>query len=114
MPELPEVETVRTTLAPALIGRRLERVDILDTRLVRPFEPLAVAGELEGERIDAVERRGKYLIFWFESGRVLLIHLRMTGSLRHAPRGELPDDTHRRAGVRVDDGSDVAYRDVRR
>ena len=114
MPELPEVETVRTTLAPALTGRRLERVDILDTRLVRPFEPLAVAGELEGERIEAVERRGKYLIFRFESDRSLLIHLRMTGSLRHAPRGSLADDPYRRAVVRLDDGSDVAYRDVRR
>jgi formamidopyrimidine-DNA glycosylase len=114
MPELPEVETVRTTLAPALTGRRFERVKILDTRLVRPFEPLAVAGELEGERIEGVERRGKYLIFRFESGRSLLIHLRMTGSLRHGPGGSLADDPYRRAVVRLDDGSDVAYRDVRR
>src|SRR5213080_346384 len=114
MPELPEVETVRTTLAPALTGRRLERVEILDTRLVRPFEPLAVAGELEGERIEGVERRGKYLIVRFASGRSLLIHLRMTGSLRHGPAGSLEDDPYRRAVVRLDDGSDVAYRDVRR
>src|SRR5438105_560055 len=114
MPELPEVETVRATLAPVLTGRRLDRVDILDTRLVRPFEPLAVAGELEGERIEAVERRGKYLVFRFESGRSLLIHLRMTGSLRHARAGSLADDPHRRAVVRLDDGSDVAYRDSRR
>jgi formamidopyrimidine-DNA glycosylase len=114
MPELPEVETVRTTLAPVLTGRRLERVSILDTRLVRPFEPVAVAAELEGERIEAVERRGKYLIFRFESGRSLLIHLRMTGSLRHAPGGSLADDPYRRAVVSLDDGSDVAYRDVRR
>jgi formamidopyrimidine-DNA glycosylase len=114
MPELPEVETVRGKLAPLLTGRRLDRVDILDTRLVRPFEPLAVAAELEGERIATVERRGKYLVFRFESGRSLLIHLRMTGSLRHAPGGSLADDPYRRAVVRLDDGSDVAYRDVRR
>jgi formamidopyrimidine-DNA glycosylase len=38
----------------------------------------------------------------------------MTGSLRHAPQGELPDDPHRRAVIKLDDGSDVAYRDVRR
>ena len=43
-----------------------------------------------------------------------MIHLRMTGSLRHASDGTLPDDPHRRAVVRLDDGSDVAYRDVRR
>ena len=114
MPELPEVESVRRQLEPALVGRRFERVEIADPRLVRPFEPAEVAAELEGERVAAVERRGKYLIVRFESGRVLLIHLRMTGSLLCAPRGSLSDDPHRRAVVMLDNGSDVAYRDVRR
>jgi formamidopyrimidine-DNA glycosylase len=114
VPELPEVETVRARLEPALAGRRFEHVEILDPRLVRPYEPEAVAAELEGERVASVERRGKYLIVRFESGRVLLAHLRMTGSFRVAPRGSLEDDPHRRAVVRLDDGSDVAYRDVRR
>jgi formamidopyrimidine-DNA glycosylase len=114
VPELPEVETVRIGLEPALLGRRLERVEILDPRLTRPFDPRAVAAELEGERVEALERRGKYLVVRFDSGRALLIHLRMTGSLRHAPRGGLRDDPYRRAVVRLDDGSDVAYRDVRR
>jgi formamidopyrimidine-DNA glycosylase len=118
MPELPEVETVRAHIAPVLEGRRFERVEIADPRLVRPYEPAEVAAELEGERVHAVERRGKYLIVRFESGRSLLIHLRMTGSLRHVRGGpdreEPPDDPHRRAVVRLDNGSDVAYRDVRR
>jgi formamidopyrimidine-DNA glycosylase len=114
MPELPEVETIRQQLEPRLVGRRLDRVEIHDPRLVRPFDPVAVAAELEGERVSALERRGKYLIVRFESGRALLIHLRMTGSLRHAPNGTLADDPHRRAVVKLDDGTDVAYRDVRR
>jgi formamidopyrimidine-DNA glycosylase len=114
VPELPEVETVRAQLERVLVGRRLERVEILDSRLTRPFDPAVVAVELEGERIAAVDRRGKYLVVRFDSGRVLLIHLRMTGSLRHAPAGTLENDPHRRAVVRLDDGSDVAYRDVRR
>jgi formamidopyrimidine-DNA glycosylase len=114
MPELPEVETTRLALEPHVVGRTFERVEILDPRLVRPFEPLAVVAELEGERVAALERRGKYLIVRFESGRVLLIHLRMTGSLRHAAAGELGDDPYRRAVVTLDDGSEVAYRDVRR
>jgi formamidopyrimidine-DNA glycosylase len=114
MPELPEVETIRLALEPHVVGRTFEHVEISDPRLVRPFEPLAVAAELEGERVAALERRGKYLVVRFESGRVLLIHLRMTGSLRHARRGQLGDDPHRRAVVNLDDGSDVAYRDVRR
>jgi formamidopyrimidine-DNA glycosylase len=114
VPELPEVETVRLRLAPVLEGRRLERVEIADARLTRPFDPDEVARELEGERVAMLDRRGKYLIVRFESGRALLIHLRMTGSLRHAPAGTLAEDPYRRATVRLDDGSDVTYRDVRR
>jgi formamidopyrimidine-DNA glycosylase len=114
VPELPEVESVRRQLEPALVGRRFERVGIDDPRLVRPYEPAEVAVELEGERVQAVGRRGKYLVVRFESGRVLLIHLRMTGSLLHTQGDVLPDDPHRRAVVTLDDGSEVAYRDVRR
>jgi formamidopyrimidine-DNA glycosylase len=114
VPELPEVETVRRQLEPVLVGRQFERVEIDDPRLVRPFEPAAVAAEREGERVAELDRRGKYLIFRFESGRVLLVHLRMTGSFRHRRNGAGEDDPHRRAVVRLDDGSDVAYRDVRR
>jgi formamidopyrimidine-DNA glycosylase len=114
MPELPEVETVRARLAPALVGRRFARVDIHDPRLTRPFDPAAVAAALEGERVSEVERRGKYLVVGFESGRSLLIHLRMTGSIRHAEPGTIADDPYRRAVVKLDDGSDVMYRDVRR
>jgi formamidopyrimidine-DNA glycosylase len=115
VPELPEVETVRAQLEPKLAGRRLERVEIHDPRLTRPDDPAVVAAALEGERVAALGRRGKYLVVEFESGRVLLIHLRMTGQLLHVNGGPLPaGDTHRRAVVRLDDGSDVIYRDVRR
>jgi formamidopyrimidine-DNA glycosylase len=114
VPELPEVESVRRQLAPLLEGRRFDQVEISDPRLTRPADPDEVARSLEGERIVTVSRRGKYLIVRFESGRALLIHLRMTGSLRHAPAGTLGDDPYRRAVVKLDDGSDVAYRDVRR
>jgi formamidopyrimidine-DNA glycosylase len=113
VPELPEVETVRASLEPELVGRRFDRVEIADARLTRPFDPDEVAAELQGEVVAAVERRGKYLVVRFRSGRTLLIHLRMTGSLRHHRSGT-EDDPYRRAVVRLDDGSDVSYRDVRR
>jgi formamidopyrimidine-DNA glycosylase len=89
MPELPEVETVRTSLEPKLVGRRLEEVEILDSRLTRPVDPAEVAAELTGEHVAAVGRRGKYLIVRFESGLVLLIHLRMTGTLAHSQNGSV-------------------------
>ena len=58
MPELPEVETVRTEIAPLLEGRRFEHVEIEDVRLTRPEDPHEVAAELVGERVERVERRG--------------------------------------------------------
>jgi formamidopyrimidine-DNA glycosylase len=114
VPELPEVESVREQLEPSLVGRRFDHVAVYDSRLVRPYEPDAVAAELEEERVAALERRGKYLVVRFESGRVLLIHLRMTGNLLHGERGSFDGLPHCRAVVALDDGSDVAYRDVRR
>lgn len=108
---------MRRRLEPVLVGRRFVDVVIDDARLTRPEDPVEVAAELIGERVAAVERRGKYLIVRFESGRVLLIHLRMTGNVLHWPpgrSGKLAPDPHRHAVVRLDDESDVAYRDVRR
>jgi formamidopyrimidine-DNA glycosylase len=114
MPELPEVESVRLRLAPVLEGRKLARVRVLDPRLTRPLDPDDVARELEGEQVAAVDRRGKYLIVRFESGRALLIHLRMTGSVLTGRAASTANDAYRRATITLDDGSDVIYRDVRR
>jgi formamidopyrimidine-DNA glycosylase len=114
MPELPEVETIRSRLAPVLMGRRFEAVQIFDPRLTRPEAPEAVAAALEGERVVAVRRRGKYLVVGFESGRHLLVHLRMTGNVLHPAPDEVLNDPHVRAVVTLDNGSDVVYRDVRR
>ena len=115
MPELPEVETVRRQITPVLVGARIAQATIFDPRLVRPFAPDLVAAEIEGERVTVVDRRGKYLIVRFESGRTLLVHLRMTGSFRTTAAGEaLDEDPHRRAVLKLDNGSDIAYRDVRR
>jgi len=114
VPELPEVETVRRRLAPLVEGRRFDEVEITDARLTRPHDPVDVARELAGERVALADRRGKYLILRFESGRALVIHLRMTGSVLHQARAELAPDAHRHAVVRLDDGTDLLYRDVRR
>src|SRR5918996_2028360 len=108
MPELPEVETIRAQLAPRLAGRSLVRVEILDPRLTRPIDLFEVAEELEGDRVVAVERRGKYLVLRLESGLALLVHLRMTGGFGFEPA------THERAVLELDDGTRLAYRDVRR
>jgi formamidopyrimidine-DNA glycosylase len=108
MPELPEVETVRASLEPLLTGRTFEQVEIRDGRLTRPLDPIVVAAELQGERVAAVERRGKYLLLRLESDRALVVHLRMTGSFR------AEETPHTRAVITLDDGTRIVYRDVRR
>jgi formamidopyrimidine-DNA glycosylase len=114
VPELPEVDTVRRQLEPSLVGSTIAAVEIDDHRLTRPYDPALVAAALTGRTVDELTRRGKYLVVRFVDGDVLLVHLRMTGSFRVAPRGALPVDPHRRAVLSMDNGSDVAYRDVRR
>jgi formamidopyrimidine-DNA glycosylase len=108
MPELPEVETIRAQLAPRLEGRVLSRVEILDPRLTRPHDLFEVVEELEGDRVVAVGRRGKYLVLRLESGLALLVHLRMTGSFG------FEQASHERAVLQLDDGTRLVYRDVRR
>jgi formamidopyrimidine-DNA glycosylase len=108
MPELPEVETYRARLEPRLLGRRFSRVRVDDPRLTMPLDPAEVEAELTGERVTAVERRGKYLVIRFESGLALVVHLRMTGGFPEIPA------THERATIDLDDGTGVSYRDVRR
>jgi formamidopyrimidine-DNA glycosylase len=114
VPELPEVETIRRRLAPVLEGATIEKAEIADPRLTRPVEPSLVADALVGETIVSLDRRGKYLLWRLASGRTLVVHLRMTGSFRHAPTGDLPDDAHRRATLALDTGDAIGYRDVRR
>lgn len=117
MPELPEVETVRRALAPVLVGRTLLHVEILDGRLVQPRDRHEVAAELTGEAVTAVARRGKHLLLRLEGGRVLVVHLRMTGAFLtgDAAGGEgAAPVPHLRALLALDDGARVAFRDVRR
>ena len=113
MPELPEVETVRTRLAPDVEGRTIVRARVDDIRLVRPELPESVAAALTGATIERVDRRGKYLLLRLASGETLAVHLRMTGNLLRRTAG---DEAPRfvRAELELDDGSLVAYTDIRR
>lgn len=80
MPELPEVEVIRLGIAPYLKGQTVKGVSIRATRLRWPI-PLHLAKTLREQPIQDISRRGKYLIFHFSSGW-LMIHLGMSGNLR--------------------------------
>ena len=81
MPELPEVETVRRGLAPAMEGARFEKVEARRGDLRWPL-PKDFVQRLEGQKVEGVGRRAKYLIVDLSSGDVLLMHLGMSGSFR--------------------------------
>ena len=101
MPELPEVETIRRHLAPHVEGRVLTRLEVLDERWCRPVAGAEVAAAVEGRRVEALARRGKYLIWELEDDVHLMVHLRMTGTLLLDPP-EPP--RHRRVRFGFDDG----------
>ena len=80
MPELPEVETVKNELLPYIVGHRITGITLFWDRLIRQPSVEEFRSHLLGQKITALSRRGKYLIFSLTS-RVLIIHLKMTGSL---------------------------------
>jgi len=90
MPELPEVETIRRRLAPALVGARVTSIEIRDPRWCAPLAPAELADAVAGRRLEALERRGKYLDWALEDEIHLLMHLRMTGALLLDPAAEMP------------------------
>src|ERR671935_232686 len=115
MPELPEVETIRRQLAPAVVGRVLERLEVLDARWCEPAAPAEVADAVRGRRIEALSRRGKYLIWELEDEVYVAMHLRMTGNLLIVPADDDMDDRpHLRARLVLDSGKRVLFMDVRR
>ena len=105
MPELPEVESVRRQLAPLVVGRSITE------GWGHPSPKFASAPHAAGARIEAVDRRGKYLLLGLHDDRELIVHLGMTGQLRLRP-GEL--DPYVRAWWALDDGRVLELRDVRR
>jgi formamidopyrimidine-DNA glycosylase len=116
MPELPEVETTRRGLAPHVEGRRVKAVTLRRADLRWPI-PDEITRQLPGQRINAVRRRAKYLLFDTAAGSALL-HLGMSGSLRVLPASTpLREHDHvdivLHGGARVGDGDGAAARVLR-
>ena len=111
MPELPEVETTRRGIAPHLIGQRVSRVIVRERRLRWPI-PEDLDVRLSGQRIEAVERRAKYLLIKAEVG-TLISHLGMSGNLRLVEAG-LPAAKHEHVDIELESGLALRYTDPRR
>jgi formamidopyrimidine-DNA glycosylase len=124
MPELPEVETVRRGLQPAMEGSKIVKAEARRKDLRFPFQKDFIA-RLEGQTVTGLGRRAKYLMADLTSGDVLLMHLGMSGSFRviegegvktpgqfHHPRNE--DRAHDHVVFHMSSGSAVIFNDPRR
>jgi formamidopyrimidine-DNA glycosylase len=124
MPELPEVETVRRGLQPAMEGAKIVKADLRRKDLRFPFQKDFVA-RLQGQTVTGLGRRAKYLMADLGSGDVLLMHLGMSGSFRvvteddkttpgqfHHPRSE--DRAHDHVVFHMSSGAAIVFNDPRR
>lgn len=111
MPELPEVETTRRGIEPYLSGKCLVEFKVRQPRLRWPIEA-DIAQRIEGQRVEGVGRRGKYLLVKFSEG-ALLIHLGMSGSMRVLPAMQDPGK-HDHVDLLMEDGTLLRYSDPRR
>lgn len=113
MPELPEVETIARTLAPAVRGRVVAGVELLHRPLLRTGGRKGLDA-LRGRPVLLVRRRGKMLIIELEGARTLVFHLKMTGQFLFAGETD-PRDKHTRLVMRFEDGkNELRFRDVRK
>jgi len=111
MPELPEVETTRRSLAPYVERQKVTAVRVYDPRLRWPV-PRELRRRLVGQIIDRIERRSKYLLFRTEHG-TLIVHLGMAGSLR-VYRDPPPRRAHDHVELEFGNGVVLRYHDPRR
>jgi len=110
MPELPEVETIKNELLPYVIGRTVKGVDIFWDKMVRQPSVEEFRSRIIGRKIIGLSRRGKYLFFHLLGGDVLVMHMKMTGSLLVNPS----DGRFTRAILHLDNGTALHFWDQRK
>ncbi|MEJ2379362.1 MAG: bifunctional DNA-formamidopyrimidine glycosylase/DNA-(apurinic or apyrimidinic site) lyase [Pseudolabrys sp.] len=124
MPELPEVETVHMGLAPAMEGAAFEKVEVRHRGLRWPIAA-DFEKRLQGQKVEGLGRRAKYLLADLSSGDVLLMHLGMSGSFRLRGNGRLflgdpryfeiaKDEKHDHVVFHMSNGATITFNDPRR
>jgi len=113
MPELPEVEVIRQGLLPLVKGRKIAGFGSSGKRLRTEVPEECIGERLVGAVITGIERKAKYLLFTFDSGDLLTIHLGMTGRLTIFP-AETPPARHDHLFFLLDNGRELRFNDTRR
>ena len=112
MPELPEVETVRKGLERLVVGKTIQKVQVLWPKIIEQPETPIFEASLVGETIQSIGRRGKFLIFHLDHYE-LISHLRMEGKYQFT-KENTPIDKHTHVLFFFEDGSQLRYNDVRK
>jgi formamidopyrimidine-DNA glycosylase len=110
MPELPEVETIKNELMPHVLGREIEDITLFWEGIVKQTSTGEFRSRVVGQTITGLARRGKYLLFSLSSGEILVMHLKMTGSLLL----NSDDDRFTRAIIHIGGGTKLHFRDPRK
>jgi formamidopyrimidine-DNA glycosylase len=114
MPELPEVETTARGLRPRLVGRRITSAGEVDWPNMLPNADAAeLEAALPGKVVEAIDRRGKYLIIRLSSGAALVIHRKMSGNLVLQPP-DSPRERHTHLVLTFDDSTELRFVDARK
>ncbi len=111
MPELPEVETIKNELSPWLRGQNFTQAIIFDPKIILNAPVKEFCHQLIMQKVEKIDRRGKYLLFNLTSKQVLIMHLRMTGVLLVNPKRI---DSYARAAFNFSNGIQVVFSDRRR
>lgn len=113
MPELPEVETIRRIIEPQIVGQTISAVTVNHPQIIGYPDVDNFAGQLAGQTIKSISRRGKFLTIHFTNGDRLVLHLRMTGQFLVTPK-DYPEEKHTHLIADLSGGSQIRYIDVRR
>jgi formamidopyrimidine-DNA glycosylase len=113
MPELPEVEVLRRSLEPRLLGDRIVRVEVRHPGLREPVRPAELKRRTAGREVAGLRRRAKYLLVDLERGQTLVVHLGMSGRLTVVPASE-PLEPHEHVAFFLASGRRLRLRDPRR
>jgi len=113
MPELPEVEVLRRSLEPRLVGETIEGVTVRVPALREPIPKARLARDVTGRQVVGLRRRAKYLLIDLAGGITLVLHLGMSGRLTLVP-GETPPEAHEHVVFHLASGRRLRFRDPRR
>lgn len=113
MPELPEVETIRRSLEPLLVGHRITDTTVILPKALRGASPEELQKSVVGRTILRVDRRGKYLVLRLDGSVALVFHLRMTGRLSVKSPGE-PLAKQTTLILPLDNGETFRFEDTRK